>query len=251
MSFEIVATSLIVGIAASLLGVFIILKRMALVSDVLSHVALPGMAIALMLNVNVFYGAFLALFLAVLGIFLLEKKSFINLDAIVGVFFTISLALGLILFDDKYDLLEGLFGNVDKITFYDFILTSILGTFVILTTILFFNRFAQATFSRDIAQSEGYPVDKTRFVFLFLLALIIALGIKVVGTLLMGALTILPVSAAKNISSGLRSMAIFSLFFGVLSVILGLYFASLLSISPSGSIILVGGIIFLLTLLKR
>ncbi len=251
MGLEVLITSLIVGVAASLLGVFIILKRMALVSDVLSHVALPGMAIALMLNINIFYGAFVALFLAILGIYFLEKKEAINLDAIVGVFFTVSLALGLILFDDKYDLLEGLFGSVEHISVYDMILTSILGTITILTTILFFNRFAQVTFSKEIAQSEGYPVDKTRFIFLLLLAVIIALGIKVVGTLLMGALTILPVSAAKNISKNLKSMTFLSLVFGVVSVLLGLFIAEYLAISPSGSIIIVGGVIFLLTLLKR
>ncbi len=250
MDISIILVSLIVGFSASILGVFIILRRIALVSDVLSHVALPGMALSLFFGVNVFFGAFAALLLAVFGIFFLEKRSKIALETIVGIFFTMSLALGMIFFENKYELVEGLFGNIESITNFDLFIAIFLGGIVIAVTILFFRSFAHMTFSKELAQSEGFPVRRLNLIFLILLACVIALGIKVVGTLLMGALTILPVSIAKNLSGSLKTMTFLSVFFGVLIVSLGLFIAPLFNIPVSAAIILNGGVLFLISLFK-
>ena len=83
MDFGINFISIIISLSASLLGVFILLRRLALVSDVLSHVALPGMAIAITLNINPFIGAFAALFLAVSGIFYVEKRFSFSIETLV------------------------------------------------------------------------------------------------------------------------------------------------------------------------
>jgi len=250
MDIGVLAVSLIVGISASMLGVFIILRRIALVSDVLSHVALPGMALSLFFGVNVFFGAFAALLLAVLGIFFLEKKSKIAFETIVGIFFTMSLALGMVFFENKYELVEGLFGNVKNITNFDVFIAIFLGAIVTAVTVLFFRSFAHMTFSKELAQSEGFPIKRLNLIFLILLACVIALGIKVVGTLLMGALTILPVSIAKNLSGSLKMMTFLSVLFGVLVVSLGLFIAPLFNIPVSAAIILTGGLLFLLSLFK-
>ncbi len=250
MDISIIIVSLIVGISASILGIFIILRRIALVSDVLSHVALPGMALSLFFGMNIFFGAFIALLFAVFGIFLLENKSKIALETIVGIFFTMSLALGVVFFEDKYELVEGLFGNIENITNFDLFITVFLGIIVIFITISFFRSFAHMTFSKELAQSEGFPVKKLNLIFLVLLACVIALGIKVVGTLLMGALTILPVSIAKNLAGSLKKMAILSVFFGILIVSLGLFVAPFLNIELGAAIILSGGVLFIVSLFK-
>src|SRR3989344_2712857 len=93
-----------VSAAASLLGVFAILKRMSLVGDALSHVALPGIALALFFNINPFIGALTFLFFAIIGIWLLEYKSKLSVDTVVGVIFTASLAAGS-LFISEFELL--------------------------------------------------------------------------------------------------------------------------------------------------
>jgi len=251
MDINIILASLIVGISASILGVFIILRRLALVSDVLSHVALPGMALAIAFGINVFFGAFAALLLAVIGIYFLEQRSKISLETIVGIFFTTSLALGLVFFQDKGELLEGLFGSIENITVFDLWITVGLGGLIIAITMIFFNNFAHATFSKELAQSEGFPVRRLNLLFLILLAAVISIGIKVVGTLLMGALTILPVSAAKNLAKGLRSMTMLSVLFGVFMVLIGLGASYIFQIPVSAAIILAGGLIFLVTLFKK
>jgi len=250
MDFGIITVSLIVGISAAILGVFIILRRLALVSDVLSHVALPGMALSLFFGVNVFFGAFAALLLAVFGIHFLERKSKISFETIVGIFFTISLALGIVFFEDTSELIEGLFGSIENITNFDVWLTVILGGAIIFITLFFFRNFAHVTFSKELAQSEGLPVKKLDFIFLVLLACVIALGIKVAGTLLMGALTILPVSIAKNISGSLKSMTLLSVLFGIIIILLGLLTSTLFAIPLSAAIILSGGVLFIISLIK-
>ncbi len=248
MDLDVISVSLIIGIASAILGVFIVLRRLALVSDVLSHVALPGMALSLFFGINVFFGAFAALAFAVLGIFILENKSKISIEAIVGIMFTTSLALGMIFFPDKEDLLDGLFGNIESITIFDTWLTYILGGAVIVLTLIFFKSFAHTTFSKELAQSEGFSVNKVNLSFLFLLAVVISLGIKVVGTLLVGALTILPVSIAKNLSSSLRGMTIASILFSIVIVLLGVLFYYIFSVPLGASIILSGSVLFLVSL---
>lgn len=250
LDLNVVIVSLIVGVAASILGVFIILRRLALVSDVLSHVALPGIALSLFFGLNVFLGAFVALLLAVLGIFWLEKKSKAALETSVGILFTVSLALGMIFFPEGEELLEGLFGNVENISRSDLLFTTSIGGAIIAITLIFFRNFAHITFSRELAQSEGFSVKKLNLIFLVMLACVIALGVKVVGTLLMGALTILPVSAAKNLTSGLRSMTIVSILLGMITIIIGLSISSFFDIPLSAAIILAGGAIFILSLFK-
>jgi len=110
-------TGIFVGIASGYLGSFMILRRMALVGDALSHVALPGLAIALLLNVNPFLGAFVTLFTGIVAIWLIENKTELPTKALVGLFFTFSLAVG-ILITPHEDILEALFGDIQKISFH-------------------------------------------------------------------------------------------------------------------------------------
>src|SRR3989337_4320364 len=112
----------LVGASSGFLGSFMVLKRMSLVGDALSHVALPGMAIALTLSINPILGALVALFIAILGIWYLEEKSEIYPEALVGIFFTASLAIG-ILITPEPELLEALFGNLEKIGLIDGLIT--------------------------------------------------------------------------------------------------------------------------------
>src|SRR3989344_6598837 len=91
------AVGILIGLGAGYLGSFMILRRMSLVGDALSHVALPGIAIALLFNINPFIGATFALIVAIIGVAILERKTTLPSETLIGIFFTLSLALGLIL----------------------------------------------------------------------------------------------------------------------------------------------------------
>src|SRR3989344_2695540 len=90
-------TAVLIGIGAGYLGSFMVLRRMSLVGDALSHVALPGIALALLWNFNPFFGAFAALFIATISIWILEKRTELPSETLVGILFTLSLAVGLLL----------------------------------------------------------------------------------------------------------------------------------------------------------
>src|SRR3989344_3917049 len=128
----ILISGLFTALAASLLGAFIVVKRMALVGDVLSHVALPGIGLALILSIDPIYGAAVFLLAAAFGTWLIEKKTALPPEAIIGTFFTATLALGVILVPNE-ELFESLFGNLFAIKKLDAIV--IVSTSLIIFTL--------------------------------------------------------------------------------------------------------------------
>ena len=242
--------AILIGIGAGYLGSFMVLKRMSLVGDALSHVALPGIALALLWNVNPFFGAFAALFLAVIGIWALERKTELPSETLVGIFFTLSLAIGLLLTPEP-ELLEALFGDISAVDRVDLLVTvvSVVGIILLISSI---NRgLVISTLSKDLAKSMNISVDKINFLFLIMVSLIVALGIKVAGTLLTGSLVIIPAAAAKNVSVSISKYTMLASIFGALASIGGIILAKIFSIPAGPSIILVGGIIFLATLVFK
>lgn len=250
MDGNLLLLSVMVAVAASFLGVFIILRRLALVSDVLSHVALPGVALALIAGVNPFIGAFVALGAVTIVIFFLERRFALSIDAIVGVAFTMALAIGMILIPDEHAA-EALFGDIGAIGRGDVALGAGLGALLIVLTFVLFKRFAHATFSKELSRDETVADQRAEFIFLIALALAIALGIKVVGILLMGAMMILPVVAAKNIAWSLKSMTALAVVIGVSEMVGGVALAQAYDVVPGAAIILIGGAGFALSLSAR
>lgn len=245
-----ILTSTFIGAAAGYLGSLMILRKMALVGDALSHVALPGIAIALMLQINPFVGGFLFLVAAVIGIWKLGERSEIGAETLVGIFFTASLALGILL-TNEIELLEALFGDISKLTQFDALLGITISILAIIITKKNSKDILLGTISKDLARSAGVNTAKVDFIFLFLVATIVALGIKVTGTLLTGALVIIPAATAKNISKSFGAFSGLSLILGGLSSALGILISNQLSYPPGPIVILVGTTIFLITFLVR
>lgn len=242
--------AILIGLGAGYVGSFMVLRRMSLVGDALSHVALPGIAISLLLNINPFFGAFTSLFLAVFGIWFLEKKTELPSETLVGIFITLGLALGLLLTPEP-ELLEALFGDITEITAADLLTVVILVSIIIFTVKKISNGLMLGVISKELAMALKIPVDRINFVFLLLVSFVVALGLKVAGTLLMGSLVIIPAAAAKNISINLAQYTGWAIFFGIASASLGLLAASRLNISPGPMIVLTAGAIFLITLLLK
>ncbi|OGY68009.1 MAG: hypothetical protein A3H63_01570 [Candidatus Harrisonbacteria bacterium RIFCSPLOWO2_02_FULL_45_10c] len=236
-----------IAVAASLLGVFAILKRMSLVGDALSHVALPGIALALFFKINPFVGALAILLLAVIGIWFLEYRSQLSVDTIVGVFFTASLALGA-LFIPEFELLEALFGDISQVSNFDVILSVIFSLFLIIVLIAVHKKLALHMVSQEMAYSAGVRPKTLEFIYLMLFALGVALGIRFVGALLMGALIIIPAAAAKNVAKSLQGFMVLSSLFGAVSAVSGIYLAQIFHSAPGPIFILAGSVIFIISL---
>ena len=239
-----------VGLASGYLGSLMVLRKMSLVGDALSHVALPGLALGIIFNFNPFLGAFAALFVSIIFIWTIENKTKLSTETLVGIFFTLSLAIGLIITPEP-ELLEALFGDISETSALDVAIAVILSLFAIFVVHRIYNKLVLGTISDDLAKSVGTKTKKIDFVFLMIVALIVALGIKVVGTLLMGALVIIPAAASKNLSRNLSNYAGFSAFIGLVSSVIGIYSASIIKFSPGPAVVLASAAIFFISLIFK
>ena len=239
-----------VGAAAGYLGSFMVLKRMSLVGDALSHVALPGMALAIMFHISPMIGAFAALLIAVIAVWYFESTSTIYPEALIGVFFTFSLAIG-VLITPQPDLLEALFGNIQNISLLEGLLAIVLSLILIFVTRIISKRMVLGSISKELLESLGVSYKKINFVYLLLVGLVVALGVRFVGTMLMGALVIIPAASAKNVSKSMNAYFILSAIFGIFSALFGSLTGIYLGLSIGPCVVLVSVVIFVLTYLVK
>jgi ABC-type Mn2+/Zn2+ transport system permease subunit len=232
-----------VGSSAGYLGSIMLSKHMALVGDALSHVALPGLALGMLFSFNAFIGAFLFLAASVIATWYLQKSTTLSVEAIIGVLFVLALSIG-ILITPKVDLLEALFGDVSKITLTDTIITVLVSLFVVFATRRIYNRLAISMISKELALASRIKVERINLIFLLLVAIIVAVGIKEVGTLLVGAVVIVPAAAAKTISTTLSRYSLMSAIFGLASATLGVVLSSYVNLPAGPLVVIVGTAIF-------
>jgi len=240
------AVGALVGAASGFLGSFMVLKRMSLVGDALSHVALPGIAIAISFGISPMLGALIALVVATFGIWYLSEHSEVYPEALVGVFFTASLSIGLLLTPEP-DLLEALFGNIDKITVFDGGMVFIGAIIIFVVTVAISKKLLLGVVSEDLAKSQKIDVGKINLIYLLLVALVVALGVKFLGTLLTGAMVIIPAVTAKNLAKNIKSFHYLSVGFGVLASVIGIIIAKYFGISSGPAVVLTSVIVFILS----
>ena len=243
----ILISGLFTALAASLLGAFIVVKRMALVGDVLSHVALPGIGLALILSIDPIYGAAVFLLAAAFGTWLIEKKTALPPEAIIGTFFTATLALGVILVPSE-ELFESLFGNLFAIKKLDAMVIIAASSMIFSLTLLLSRRLTLSIAAPDLAKSAGFRPDFSYLAFLLLFALSVALGIKLIGSVLMGAPTILLAVSARNFAWSLKSFLVFSVIFGLVMTLIGILISTAFNFPPGPAVILTGIIFFIISL---
>jgi ABC-type Mn2+/Zn2+ transport system permease subunit len=240
------AIGLTVGIASGSIGPFILLRRMALVGDALSHVALPGIALALWYKHDPFYGVVVFLAASAFLIWWLERKSKLPTDAVVGLLFTASLAIGILAIPDS-EIIESLFGAFPVLSFPFLVVILIAAVGLSAVSFVLARRFLFITVSPDVAKVHGLRKQQDLALFL-IFALVVALGIKLVGTLLMGALTIIPAAVARNVARSMRGYMIISASLGGLISVAGVWMADAFGFLPGPSIILPGVGLFLISL---
>jgi len=240
-------TGTFVGLATGYIGSLMVLKKMALVGDALSHVALPGLALGLLFNFDPFLGAFAFLFLAAVVTWHLERNSKLSAETIVGVLFVLALAVG-ILITPEPELLEALFGDITKVGLIDTVLTAVISILAIFTTKIIYKKIILGIISEELAISSGIKVSRINLLYLLLVALIVAVGIKSIGTLLVGVLVIIPAASAKNISSNLFRYSLLSSLFGVISSFFGVLLSSYVELPAGPLVVLLGTSIFVISL---
>ncbi|MGA3291950.1 MAG: metal ABC transporter permease [Candidatus Microgenomates bacterium] len=241
---------ILAGAASGYLGSFMVLKRMSLVGDALSHVALPGIAIALTFGINPMLGALTALVIATFGVWYLADHTEVYPEALVGVFFTASLSIGLLLTPEP-DLLEALFGSIDKIGLTDGLMTLVGAIVIFVVTFYISKKLLLGIVSEDLAKSQKINISKINLVYLLLVALVVALGVKFLGTLLTGAMVIIPAVTAKNLARSIKEFQLLSILFGGVGSLGGILIARFLNMASGPAVVLTAVVFFVISFIFR
>lgn len=242
--------SIATAIAAGLIGCFVVMRRMALAADALSHVALPGIGVALALRIHPLIGAGAMLFFGTLLIWALERRTRIATETIIGVVFSAALAVGSLMSSGE-ELLEALFGGTGAPGVGEIVFGLLAAAVIVFFVLKKRSSLILALVSPEVARTAGINVTRLNLLYLETFALTVALGLRYLGVLLMGSMIIIPAATAKRLASSLSGMLSYAVVAAVLSTAIGTYAAMLLR-RPSGPMIIsVAAGFFLLSLLRR
>jgi len=244
---ELIAPALIIGLIltaiAGPLGSFIVWGRMAYFGDTLAHSALLGVAFGLLFNIAPIVGVFAVTLLVGLLLALFQKQRHIGTDTFLGIMAHGALALALVLMSTlegvRIDMMGLLFGDLLAADTTDILWVS--GCAVLLGLLIWklWNPLLNILINAELAQAEGIAVQPIRLLLMFALAILVAIGMKVVGALLITALLIIPPAAARPLSKTPEQMAFLASLIGMLSVIVGIG-GSVIWDTPTGPSIVLG-----------
>lgn len=255
-----ITLALLTALAAGLIGSFALMKRMSLAGDVISHIALPGLGLALVFHINPLVGAAATLLLGTFLIWHLQKGGTITTEVAIGVIFTAALAVGTLITPSE-DLIEALFGGFQSLTLSWFLM-GILGVAGIIMFIWTFrHQLIIGLFSPDLAAATNINVSRVNLHYLLMFSLTVLLGLRFLGALLVGALIIIPAAIGRQLTHTLTAFLAVSSVASVLSVAIGFsinrYYPTLsvgpmaLNLSLGPAIIAVATLFFLFSLLRR
>lgn len=241
-----------VALVAGPLGCFIVWRRLAYFGDTLSHSALLGVVLAFLLQINITLAVFGVCAAVALSVLALQRNASLSSDSLLGMLAHSSLALGLValafMSSVRVDLMGFLFGDILAVSQLDLAVIYIGGGIVIGVLFFVWRALFAATVSYDLAEAEGLRPDRANIVFMLLMAVVIAISMKIVGVLLITALLIIPAATARQLAHGPEQMAVIAAILGVIAVVAGLL-ASLEWDTPSGpSIVVAAAILFVLVL---
>lgn len=242
-----------ITLVAGPLGCFIVWRRMAYFGDTLAHSALLGVALGFLLGLqNINFTIIIVCIMIALLLFLLQEQKRLATDTLLGILAHSTLALGLIaiayLQGIRTDLLGYLFGEILAITTEDLYRIYIGDVIVIILLLFIWRPLLAMTVHEELAQVEGVAIARTRLFFMLLIALVIAIAMKIVGILLITALLIIPPSTARYFAKTPEQMAWIASLIGSIAVIIGVMSSFLWDLPTSPTIVITATTLFMLTL---
>ena len=246
-----VAATLIGGLCG-LIGVYIVLRRMAYIGHGLSHAVLGGAVASYVMSFNFYVGASVWGFLCAQLITLTTRKRKIGADAAIGVITTASFAVGIVLisryktFTRDFD--AALFGNILGVSQGDLLAIGIVVVAVVLILFLAYKQFLFATFDVEVARFYGVPTGWIETLFSIVLAGTIVVSIQVLGVLLIAGATVIPPIVARLLTDSFKNMILLSTTIGALSGFAGIYLSFYVDVSSGASVVLVEAGLFALAI---
>jgi len=244
-----IISGIFVALLCSVLGLFLVLRRLSLIGDGLAHISFSGVALGLFLGVLPIYIAIPVVILGALAILVLMDKIKIYGDAAIGIISSVGIAGGVILASISHgfnlDLLSYLFGNILAISISEMYLSIALSLLVLMVVSFFYYDLFSVTFNEEHAKVTGVRVRIINVMLVVLTAITVVLSIRVVGIMLISAFIVLPSVTALQLARGFKSAVIISAITSVIAVIIGIIVSFILNI-PTGAMIVAVNFIFLI-----
>jgi len=248
----------LIAILCSVLGVFLVLRRLSLIGDGLAHVTFGSVALALFFRLHSFYMT-LAIIPVVLGcamgILKLAQKARIYGDAAIGIVSALGIATGVMLASIaggfNVDLFSYLFGNILSISSSELVIAAVLFAIVITGVAIFYNDLFASTFDEELAKSSGIDTDRINAVLVLLTALTVVLAMKVVGIMLISALLILPAVTALQLAKGFKTAIVSAACIGVCTVVVGISFSFAMNLPTGATIVIINFLTFICAFAAR
>lgn len=244
-------TGIIIGALAPLLGVFVVVRRMSLIADALSHVTLAGIAFSLLLEKSFFALAglnplYMGMAFSIIGSLFIERlrnvyRQYQELAIPIILSGGIGLSVIFISIADGFnaDLYGYLFGSVSAVSRTDLWVVIALFLIVVFTVIFIYKELFILSFDEEHARASGIPARLIHFIFIIMVALVISASMRVVGILLVSALMTLPVATSLRFAKGFKQTIFYSVLFGEISVVSGLFLSYYLDLAPGGTIVII------------
>ncbi len=245
----------IIGILAPLIGSFLVARRYSLIVDSLSHVSLAGVAIGLLTGVYPVYAAIATAVIAAIVIERLRTSKRVSGDSALAIFLSAGLAIAITILGIAggftVDLFSYLFGSITTVREVDVWTIGTLGIVVGGTMILLYKELVFVSFDEEVAQVSGIPAKQLNMALIVLTAVTVAISMRIVGALLVGALMVIPVVSAMQIANSFKSTIWYAVGIGFVSVIAGLFAAYYLDIPAGGAIVLSSLVLLGIAMMKK
>lgn len=246
---------MVIAFLAPMIGLFLVVRRYSYMADTLAHVSLVGVALGVLAGVNPILPALGVATIASLGIEKLRENKRLFGESILALFLSGSLALAVVLMSlskgFQGDLMSYLFGSITTVSFFDVIIIVMLAAVVAVCIFFFYRQLFLVTFHEELAFAEGVNTKAFNTFLIVAAAIVVSLSMRIVGTLLIGALMVIPVVTALQLRMSFRNTFLYSILFSVLSTLVGLFASFYLNLASGGTIVLVALIFFLGTLVVK
>ncbi|MGI6585020.1 MAG: metal ABC transporter permease [Gracilibacteraceae bacterium] len=236
------AAGLLVAVICPLIGTFVVMRRLSMIGDTLSHASLAGIAAGMLGGLYPLWGALLFSLIAAIGIEKLRKRfsQYAELSISIVLSASIGLAVVLISLANSFnaDLMSYLFGSIIAVNALDIYIILGLSIIILVSVGLFYKEFFYMAFDEEGAELAGMPVSGLNVYFTVLTAMTIVVSMRVVGMMMVSSLMVVPVACSLLISKSFKNTIFLSVIFALISVVIGLFSSYWLDLAPGGSIVL-------------
>ena len=248
--FLTIISTIFISSVASYLGTLMLSRKMSIVAGPLSHLALPGVALAIVYGFSIFLGAFPFVLLGSVLIWILEKNTKLPMENLSAIIFAFGMGFGLLLLPiGKAE--EALVGNISQITLAETSLIVFLSALIFFLIRKAYKKIVLLSIDEDLALAEGVDIKMYNLLYLVSIAFVIALSVYLVGGLITVALFAIPAAAAKNVGRNLWEYKTLAVLIGIFSALVGIFIARLGGFPIGPIIILVNVFLFLVSVVLK